>query len=184
MQLGEARYDQTTYMGRLSHIQELVDVKSLFLTSAEVDAAQALLSEYKRLGKLPPNTTDEQMWDAQKVVGAVVHAPTGEPMFLFGRMSAFVPMNVPIAAGLLMASTTQGVILSQWLNQSETLTLILAPYSPIAPSNSTIPTLALTSSPSPSPSNHSVQRGEQLRQPGRPHSRDGPARAGASRVAL
>lgn len=69
-QLGEARYDQTTYMGRLSHIQDLVDMKSLFLTSAEVDKAQALLAEYKRLGKLPPNTTDEEMWDAQKVRGS------------------------------------------------------------------------------------------------------------------
>ena len=47
--------------------------------------------------QLPEGTTDEMLWEAKKIVDAIIHPATGEPMFLPGRMSAFVPMNVPIA---------------------------------------------------------------------------------------
>ena len=40
----------------------------------------------------------------------MVHPVTGETMFWAGRMSAFIPMNVPIMVGMLSASTpTQNV---------------------------------------------------------------------------
>lgn len=39
-------------------------------------------------------------------------------MWKVGRMSAFVPMNVPLCAFMLMASTTPQVLAAQWLNQT------------------------------------------------------------------
>ena len=38
-------------------------------------------------------------------------------MLAAGRMSAFVPLNVPIAAGLLMSTSMAGTAFFQWLNQ-------------------------------------------------------------------
>merc|ERR1712039_824717 len=35
-----------------------------------------------------------------------------------GRMSAFVPMNVPLCALMLMASTPTQTVFAQWLNQT------------------------------------------------------------------
>lgn len=116
--LGGNQYDQTTFQGRLTHIQELIDMRTLFITDEEVAAAQALLAQYKKLGANPDGVSDEQLWDAQRKVNAVVHAPTGEKMNIFGRMSMFVPANVPIAAGLLMSKSTPAVLFWQWWNQT------------------------------------------------------------------
>jgi len=116
--LGGNQYDQTTFQGRLTHIQELIDMRTLFITDEEVAAAQALLAQYKKLGSNPDGVSDEQLWDAQRKVNAVVHAPTGEKMNIFGRMSMFVPANVPIAAGLLMSKSTAAVLFWQWWNQT------------------------------------------------------------------
>ena len=116
--LGGDRYDQTTFQGRLTKIQELIDMRTLLLTDAEVASAQSLLSEYKKLGACPVGVSDDQMWDAQRTVGAVIHGPTGEKMNIFGRMSMFVPANVPIAAGLLMSKSVYATLFWQWWNQT------------------------------------------------------------------
>ena len=59
-------------------------------------AAQARLAAFKKLGRLPDGVSDGDMWEAQKTVDAIIHGPTGEKMLIFGRMSMFVPMNVPM----------------------------------------------------------------------------------------
>ena len=46
---------------------------------------------------------------------------TGEPTFITSafRMSAFMPMNIPLLAGMILSPPTMGyTILWQWLNQS------------------------------------------------------------------
>ena len=93
-------------------------MRTLLISDAELASAQAKLAEYKKLGALPPGTTDAEMWDAQRTVGAIIHAPTGEKMNIFGRMSMFVPANVPIAAGLLMSKSTAATLFWQWWNQT------------------------------------------------------------------
>jgi len=116
--LGGNRYDQSTFQGRLTHIQELTDMRTLLITDEEVAAAQALLAQYEKLGRNPDGVSDEQLWDAQRKVNAVIHGPTGEKMNIFGRMSMFVPANVPIAAGLLMSKSTAATLFWQWWNQT------------------------------------------------------------------
>ena len=93
--LGGERYDQKAFSGRLQKIQELIDVRTAFTTDEQLDAAQAQLAAFKNLGALPEGVSDADMWHAQKTVDAVIHAPTGEKMWMPGRMSMFVPMNVP-----------------------------------------------------------------------------------------
>merc|ERR1712151_430777 len=69
------------------------------------------------MGK-PDGVSDAEMWEARTNVEVSIHPVTGEVLFAPGRMSAFVPMNVPICALMLMASTPQQVVFTQWLNQT------------------------------------------------------------------
>jgi len=116
--LGGDRYDQNTFAGRLAKIQELIDVGTAFTTDEDLAAAQASLAAFKKLGGLPPGMSDAQMWEAQRIVGAIIHEPTGEKMWLPGRMSMFVPMNVPATAGMVMAKTVPQTLFFQWMNQT------------------------------------------------------------------
>ena len=63
--LGGDRYDQTTFSGRLSKIQELIDVRTAFTTDEQLEAAQSLLAKFKEHSRLPAGVSDEQMWEAQ-----------------------------------------------------------------------------------------------------------------------
>lgn len=116
--LGGDRFDQTTFTGRLAKIMELIDVRTVFTTDDELAAAQAKLAEFKKLGRLPDGQTDVQMWEAQNLVDAIVHGPTGEKMFIPGRMSMFVPMNLPATAGMIMARSVPVTLFWQWANQT------------------------------------------------------------------
>lgn len=97
------RYDQSEYMGRLQTIWEIVDMRTLLVGDDELAKCQKLLADFAAEGKLPAGATDEDMWYAKKTVAAIMHEPTGEKMLAAGRMSAFVPMNVPVTAGMIMA---------------------------------------------------------------------------------
>jgi hypothetical protein len=52
------------------------------------------------------------------VVDGVTNAGTGETIFPLFRMSGFVPMNIPIVAGMLNATSIRGTLFWQWANQS------------------------------------------------------------------
>lgn len=55
----------------------------------------------------------------KNVVDASVHPDTGKPVPWAMRMCAFVPVNIPIIFGMIMAPpTTFNTILFQWLNQT------------------------------------------------------------------
>ena len=115
-------YPSTTYAGRLRNILSAIDPRTLLLSDAQVAKSQQLLLDYKNLGnKLPPNTTDEQMWTAQQQVAAVIHPATGEPISpTIGRMSAFIFPNIITATGMLMHGPTSMAagVFWQWINQS------------------------------------------------------------------
>ena len=71
---------------------------------------------------LPRHYTDAEnleFWEAKKIVDAIIHPATGEVMFWPGRMSAFVPVNCPIAAGMLLHGPTGPLAAAfwQWMNQ-------------------------------------------------------------------
>lgn len=112
------KYDQSAFYGRLMGMIEYIDPRGLLLGSEDVKKAQALLADYKKTGKKPDGVSDQQMWEARKVVEVSVHPVTGEELLKVGRMSAFVPMNVPLCAIMLMANGTMQVVFTQWINQT------------------------------------------------------------------
>jgi len=92
-------------------------VRTALTSDEELARCQARISEFKKLGRLPDGVDDEAMWEAQRTVNAIIHGPTGEKMFLPGRMSMFVPMNVPATAGMIMARSVPVTLFWQWANQ-------------------------------------------------------------------
>jgi tricarboxylate carrier len=107
------------YSGRLTNMLEMIDPRTLFIGSEEVAAARQDLDYFKEHGAAPEGKGDADMWDAKRKLGAVIHPATDEEMFIPGRMSAFLPMNVPICFGMLtLATTPMSTVFWQWVNQS------------------------------------------------------------------
>jgi len=111
-------FDQGTFFGRLMGMYEVIDPRTLQLTSEDLKKAQDLLDKYKKNGKKPDGVTDAEMWDAKRNIAVSIHPVTGEELLKVGRMSAFVPMNVPLCALMLMANSPSQVVLTQWMNQT------------------------------------------------------------------
>ena len=116
--LGGDRYDQTKFEGRLAKIQEMIDLRTVLTTDDELASCQARLADFKKLGRAPDGVSDEEMWEAQRTVEAIIHGPTGEKMWLPGRMSMFVPMNVPATAGMVLSRSVPATLFFQWMNQT------------------------------------------------------------------
>mmetsp|Transcript_535 Transcript_535/g.1505 ORF Transcript_535/g.1505 Transcript_535/m.1505 type:complete len:356 (-) Transcript_535:161-1228(-) len=114
--LGRNRYDQSSFTGRLAHFREMTDPKTLLTTQAELVEAQALLAAYEKGDA--KNASDAELWEAKRIVSAIIHPTTGEQMFIGGRMSAFVPANAIPTAGMLLASSPSQIVFWQWINQS------------------------------------------------------------------
>jgi len=112
------KYNQATFYGRLMGMIEYIDPRGLLISSEDIKKSQALLEEFKITGKKPEGISDESMWEARKTVEVSIHPVTGEELIKVGRMSAFVPMNVPLCALMLMASGTPQIVFTQWLNQT------------------------------------------------------------------
>jgi sideroflexin-5 len=117
--LDSSKYDQSTFLGRLWGIYEKIDPRTLLITDKELKDAQKLLEQFKSNGnKKPDGVSDADLWEARRIVEAIIHPVTGEPILAIGRMSAFVPMNVPLCALMLMSTTTTQSVFAQWLNQT------------------------------------------------------------------
>ncbi|XP_053487047.1 sideroflexin-5-like isoform X2 [Ictalurus furcatus] len=117
-QLGQPRYDQSSFLGRFRHFVDIIDPRTLFVSEARLKQCVALLDDFKH-GTLPPGTTDQQLWEAQKVRQAIIHPDTGQKIFMPFRMSGYVPFGTPIVVGLLLPNQTlASTVFWQWLNQS------------------------------------------------------------------
>lgn len=116
--MDEPKYDQSAFMGRLFGMYEYIDPRTLLLSSEDIKKSQAVLAEFKAASKKPAGLSDEAMWEHRRNVEVSIHPVTGEELLKVGRMSAFVPVNVPLCALMLMADSTSQVIFTQWLNQT------------------------------------------------------------------
>merc|ERR1712187_516451 len=97
---------------------EVIDPRTLFISSTSLKASQELLEQFKATGKKPEGLSDAEMWEHRKNVEVSIHPVTGEELLKVGRMSAFVPMNVPLCAFMGMAQTPGQVVFTQWMNQT------------------------------------------------------------------
>lgn len=114
--LPESKYDLSTYMGRVKHCAEITDPTMLLNTSADVDHAKNLISQYKN-GSI--KQMNDELWKAKKVLDSTVHPDTGEPVLLPFRMSCCVLSNLVVTAGMLAPNlSTAGTLFWQVANQS------------------------------------------------------------------
>ncbi|XP_017576920.1 sideroflexin-5a [Pygocentrus nattereri] len=116
--LGESRFAQGSFYGRLRHFLDVIDPRTLFVSESRLNECVKLL-EHFRDGTLPAGVTNAQLWEAQKVKQAILHPDTGEKIPMPFRMSGYIPFGTPVVVGLLLPNQTLATtIFWQWLNQS------------------------------------------------------------------
>ena len=117
--LTKPRFDQSKFMGRYRTFLQSTDCRTLLIGDDELNAAIALLDQYKAGEGLPDGTTDAQLWDARRIKEAIAHPDNGEKIFPLFRFSAFAPANIPICVWLMWPGAgAVNAVVAQWFNQS------------------------------------------------------------------
>ncbi|XP_062507062.1 sideroflexin-2-like [Corticium candelabrum] len=118
LDLERPRYKQDHFSGRFWHFFDMANPLNIFATNAELQSAVELLQQYKS-GQEPRETTDSQVWHAQKLYNSAFHPDTGEKQTLIGRMSFQVPGGLILVGGMLaFYKSNVQVVMWQFFNQS------------------------------------------------------------------
>lgn len=124
--IAKPKYDLNTYGGRLAYFYSTTSPLTLLASGQQLEDAVQFArgwdAKIKAAGKdgvwVDADTRDK--YDhAKQLVNSSIHPDTGKPVPLPFRMSAFVPTNLVVCAGMLMPNPSmRSVIFFQWLNQS------------------------------------------------------------------
>lgn len=110
--IDEPRYDQNTYLGRAKHFFVTTNPFNILASNKELEDAKNLVESYRKSKVLPLNVNADQLWQAKYLMDSAYHPDTKEKMLFIGRMSAQVPCNLIITAGMLTwYKTTTGNII-------------------------------------------------------------------------
>ncbi|MEQ2185693.1 Sideroflexin-3 [Goodea atripinnis] len=74
--------------------------RNVLLSSETLEEARVIVENY-RAGTVKPGLTEDELWRAKYIYDSAFHPDTGEKMFVIGRMSAQVPMNMSITGCML-----------------------------------------------------------------------------------
>ncbi|KAM9978232.1 hypothetical protein ACTFIY_012000 [Dictyostelium cf. discoideum] len=117
------KYDNNTFYGRYQNFRDITDPSTLFATEKDLNQSKTLLDNFKK-GLVDPVKHSDELWKAKKILDSTIHPDTGKPIFLPFRVSAFLPINVIICAGLILPNASIGTtIFWQWINQSYNIAL-------------------------------------------------------------
>ena len=124
--ISKPRFDLSTYAGRVANFYSTTSPLTLFYSNDALLEAQKTAQKYderiKEAGKKGYYVNAEQKaaYDkAKQLVNSSIHPDTHEPIALPFRMSAFVPTNLIIVAGMLIPNPGLiSIIGTQWANQS------------------------------------------------------------------
>ncbi|WVW78238.1 hypothetical protein I302_100191 [Kwoniella bestiolae CBS 10118] len=124
--ISKPRFDLSSYGGRLAYFYSTTSPLTLLASSAQLEKAQKDVTNFeshiKEAGKKGywVNQQHKEIYDhAKQLVNSSIHPDTGKPVPLPFRMSAFVPTNLIICAGMLMPDASlKSVIFWQWANQT------------------------------------------------------------------
>lgn len=105
--------EEGTYWARVQRIFSMMDIRTAFVTDAQVDDALNLLKSHEEKFIEP-----EQLEAARRIKDAVVHPDTGEKIFLPLRLSFLIPCNLVLDTLMLSARGLTQNVAAQWLNQT------------------------------------------------------------------
>jgi tricarboxylate carrier len=122
------RFDQSTFSGRWMSFQQSTDFRTLFIDADTIQRSLGILDTFKKnaaaeraassVASVTKYTNDE-LWEARRVVEATCHPETNEPIFGLVRFAAFAPANIPICTLLIWPNPSPALaIFGQWVNQS------------------------------------------------------------------
>ena len=117
--IDESRYDQSTYLGRAKHFFVTTNPLNILASDKQLDEAKEVVESYRATKQLPAGVDEEKLWKSKYLMDSAFHPDTKEKMLFIGRMSAQVPANLIITAGMLTwYKTTTGTVFWQVINQS------------------------------------------------------------------